>query len=70
MAAVRGSRQCDCLITGRAAATAAVKSGASRRGSASELLTAGRRGGYLTHCSNRTTGDLYSLSDRVLSCAH
>jgi len=37
MAAVRGSRQCDCLLTGRAAAPAAVKSGPSRRGSASEL---------------------------------
>jgi hypothetical protein len=59
MAAVRGSRRCDCIITGRAAATAAAKSGASRRRSASEPLTAGRRGGYLTHCSNRTTGDLY-----------
>jgi hypothetical protein len=31
MAAVRGNRRCDCIITGRAAATAAVKSGASRR---------------------------------------
>jgi hypothetical protein len=67
MAAVRGSRQCDCLITGRAAAPAAVKSGGSRRAQENELLTAGRRGGYLTHCAYRTTGDLYSLSDRVLS---
>jgi hypothetical protein len=58
MAAVRGSRQCDRLLTGRAAAPAAVKSGPSRRGSASELLTARRRGGYLLNCAYRTTGDL------------
>ncbi|HUJ81964.1 MAG TPA: hypothetical protein VLW83_08770, partial [Candidatus Acidoferrales bacterium] len=34
---------------------------------ASELLTAGRRKGYLTQYSNRTPSDLTSLSDEVLS---
>ena len=34
---------------------------------ASALLTAGRRGGYLTQYSDRTPRDLTSLSDEVLS---
>jgi len=40
-----------------AAATAALKSGGGRRVLASELLTAGPSGGYLTHYSNRTPGE-------------
>ena len=33
-------------------------------------LTAGHRGGYLTHYSNRTPREPYSLSDQVLSFTH